>query len=93
MTRFEKALCSYFGEDNCMEIEVETYEYENGLMTSACLSRYTPSALLLGITKYTFGRDEEGYLSTFMAKELYGDFSPFAEEREKMVYKIKGKRK
>ena len=92
--QYENALfeMSYDSKD-CTEINVETYEYENDLMQSFSWYRYAPSIQLLDQYKYTFTRNEEGYLFTYTVEQL-GGFKPEAQfDREPVIYEVRKKRK
>ncbi len=78
-------------KDKCFEINEEIIEYENDLMKTLYWSRYTPDTKLLTTNKYTFSRDEEGYLSTYLVEQIGGpkpdiDYGP-------IICKVIGKRK
>lgn len=100
LMRYEIACCSLLGVEgvgdlgkNCGEINVETFEYAGNLLQSFCWYCYNPSVHSLTQEKYTFNRDEEGYLSTYTLKQL-GGFRPKTNfDREQVIYKVRVKRK
>ncbi len=94
LTRYENALCElFYGGKGCTEINVETYEYKNDLLSSFCWCIYMPSIHSLTQEQYTFNRDMEGYLSTFTVKQL-GGFKPKTNfDLDSVIYKVNVKRK
>ena len=94
LMKYESVLCElYYGGKSCTEINVETFEYADDLLKSFCWYRYSPVIQLLDQYKYTFGRDEEGYLSTYTVEQL-GGYEPETNLNEKPeTYKVRAKRK
>jgi len=83
----------WMGGKGCNEINVETHGYAGGLMQAVCWYRYSPSIQLLDQYKYTFARDEEGYLSTYTEEQL-GGFRPHTTFDEILSsYKVRVRRK
>ena len=95
LTRYERVLCSFLGVigKDCTEINVETFEYADGLLQALYWYRYMPSIQILDQHKYTFVRDEEGYLSTYTAEQI-GGFKPKTEfDLGSIIYKVRPKQK
>ena len=100
LMRYEIAYCNLLGVDeydsynkNCDRIQVEIFKYVDDLMKSFCWYEYLPSVHSLRQEKFTFSRDEEGYLSTYKMEQL-GGFKPKTKfECESIIYKVRGKRK
>jgi len=94
LIRYESARCNlFYGGSGCTEINVETYEYTNDLLQSFCWYRYNPSMRTLTQEKFIFNRDEEGYLSTYVTKQL-GGFKPKTKfESGEDIYNVRVKRK
>ena len=91
---YESASYMACGECNCTGIHVESFEYVNALLYSFCASDYAPSINLLSQHKYTFSRDQEGYLSTYIVEALDGEkFRQLQFKGEPSVYKVLRKRK
>ena len=69
--RFELAsLADDNGRFRCMEFSRETPEYDGeGNMTALLHQHFLPMTRLLTQHRYTFMRDEEGYLSKYVIKE------------------------
>ena len=94
LMRYEHALCElYYGGEGCTEINVETYEYADDLLKSFCWYRYSPSIQSLEQDKYTFARDEEGYLSTYTVEQIGGYRAEADCGNEPETYKVRVKRK
>ena len=92
LLRYESALCAApIGRKNCVEINVESLEYENGLMKSVLWQRYTPSLKLLTEEIYRFERDDGGYLSTYTVEQV-GNSCAESEETTG-PYKVLAKRR
>ena len=83
----------WYGEEDCYEIDVELYEYTDNLLHAFCWYRYFRSMRFSPQEKYVFTRDEDGYLSTYTVKKVYG-FTPKVEsDREKIPHEVSAKRK
>ena len=76
LMRYEGAVCSlaYLGEE-CLEIQVEEFDYTDGLLQVLHIYDYNPAWPLLNHYKYVFNRDEDGYLSTYTVEDKSGVFS------------------
>lgn len=73
LMRYETALFALPPERNaCLEINVETYEYLNGQIQAFRWCRYNPFIKLLNQEKFTFARDDNGYLSTYKVERING---------------------
>lgn len=94
LIRYENALGElHYGGKGCTEINVETFEYADDLLKSFCWYRYIPSIQLLDQYRYTFARDEEGYMSTYTVEQLGGYQSETDFDDEPRSYKVRVKRK
>ncbi len=71
LTRYERALCSL---GICCELNVEEFEYSNGLLSSFFWYHYNGDGFYKTLDKYKFilQRDEEGYITKYKAENLYG---------------------
>ncbi len=73
LVRYANALCNMFYDgDGCVEINVETSDYDDGMLKSVCWYCYMPATHILQQKKYTFFRDQDGFLSTYTAEQLGG---------------------
>lgn len=77
----------------CSQIDIEEYQYTEGLVNSFCWHHYTPDLKALEENLVTFHRDEDGDLSTYTIKKIGGLKSLWAEEEEKQVYRVSSKKK
>ena len=92
--RFESAsFVDDKGRFRCMELSVETPEYDGeGKMTALLHQHFLPMTRLLTQHRYTFTRDEEGYLSQFSMEEL-GALAAQKPPREPQWFPVLAKRK
>lgn len=88
LLRYEDAL--YMFEGGMSEINVETFEYDDGKMKAFSWSRYVPTLSLLEQLRYDLNRDAEGYFSTYTVKDLN---KPDLESNELESYKVLARRK
>ncbi len=72
------------------EINVETFEYDDGKMKAFSWSRYVPTLSLLEQLRYDLNRDAEGYFSTYTVKDLN---KPDLESNELEAYKVLARRR
>ena len=92
LMRFENAFRTSVG-DEMTEIDVETFEYEDGKMNAFCWSHYTPSLRLLDQLRYVLSRDEDGYYSTYTVEDLNKP-NPKANDGDNLEpYNVLGRRK
>lgn len=81
LVRYEYALV--FHEANyCFEINVERFEYENGLLKTAYLDTYDPHYKMLQKNKYTFFRNGEGSIIEWKYENLSGYYLSVRNESE-----------
>lgn len=91
---YATAICNSINEENdCIEINVEEFEYAEHLLRSVCWSRYVPSIPLLEQNKFVFSRDEEGYLSTYTVEPLDGSIPKEDASHRFESYRVKVRRK
>ena len=92
LTRYERALCNPLQENkNCVEVNVEEFEYTHSLFTSVCWWRYAPAIKLLDKSIVTFHRDEEGFLSTYAIREIGRNTQDNSLIQNEKTYSIRGK--
>lgn len=77
---------------SCSEISIETFEYENDLLKTVYWYHYTPSVKILDEHRYTFSRDEEGYLTTYVSEDL-SSWARKLHRDEPGTYSVSGKRR
>jgi len=82
-----------YGEEDCYEIDMEMYGYTDALLDAFYWYRFDPSVQVLSQEKYTFFRDEEGYLSTFIVEKLDGFEPKLGISRGKTPREVSDKRK
>ena len=93
---YEAAQCPYADAyGRCQEVQVEEFEYLDGLLQSFAHATYMPANHSLRQDRYTFMRDEEGYLSTYTVERLDG-FRPIGyvsdDDAERLVHDVVTKR-
>ncbi len=69
LMRYESAVFTAAG---CVEINVEIPFYENELLAGFLWYRYYPKFLLLDHVKYSFARDKDGELTSFISEKYNG---------------------
>ncbi len=88
--RYESALYIPKRDKNdCHEINVEEFGYENGLMCSDRWTYYFPGMGLMHQDEYSFIRDDDGYITSFTAKSLnkpdkstYGPYKAYGRRKK-----------
>ena len=94
LIRCENVLCDlFYGGKGCTEINVEIHEYIDDLLKSFHWYRYIPSIQLLDHQKFTFARDQEGYLSTYIIEQIDGFKTETDFDYEQAIYNVRVKQK
>ncbi|MBO4501787.1 MAG: hypothetical protein J5760_06040 [Clostridia bacterium] len=87
--RYETALFRPIrGKNDCIEINAEEFEYENGMMRSDRWTYYFPGMGLMHQDEYSFIRDDGGYITSFTDKPLnkpdkstYGPYKAYGRRK------------
>lgn len=78
LVRYACALLNPYGKNaDCMEINVETFDYADGILTKFNWYRFSPAIKSLSHNEITLFRDAAGNLLEYTDKEL--DLPPFLE--------------
>ena len=70
LNRYEFALA--FFDDRCVEINVESFEYDGEMLKTAYVDSYSVRSKLLKKNKYTFSRNAEGCITEYASENMSG---------------------
>ena len=88
--RYETALFCVGDSKDCIEIQIESYEYNSdNLINVVVWERYAPLCQLVNRTKYLLGRDERGYISMYSVVECGDDCSPSVSKTSRVFHVYK----
>lgn len=88
LIRYEYAVYSLVNMSYCRNIQVEELHYKDDLFYSLDSYDYNPKLSSLHHSRYTFDRDKDGYLSSYLAEDIYA-FNKRPSQRYDVLVKRK----